>query len=94
VALPVLQEQEWENLRQVCVLKVSDIVPARWDEAYQLIASLRVVVDENQEVELRELLQRSQEVFAEISGGIPALNFALHQVVLNVCGRKQESSKF
>jgi len=75
-------------LRQVCVLKVSDIVPARWDEAYQLIASLKVAVDENQEVELRELLQQSQEVFAEISGGIPALNFALHQVVLNVCGRK------
>jgi hypothetical protein len=75
-------------LRQVCVLKVSDIVPARWDEAYQLIARLKVAVDENQEVELRELLQQSQEVFAEISGGIPALNFALHQVVLNVCGRK------
>jgi hypothetical protein len=75
-------------LRQVCVLKVSDIVPARWDEAYQLIARLKVAVDGNQEVELRELLQQSQEVFAEISGGIPALNFALHQVVLNVCGRK------
>ena len=77
-----------EKLGQVCVLKISDIVPARWDEAYQLIASLKVAVDGNQEVELRELLQQSQEVFAEISGGIPALNFALHQVVLNVCGRK------
>jgi hypothetical protein len=76
-----------EILGQVCVLKVSDIVPARWDEAYQLIASLKVAVDGNQ-VELRKLLQQSQEVFAEISGGIPALNFALHQVVLNVCGRK------
>jgi hypothetical protein len=76
-----------EKLGQVCVLKISDIVPARWDEAYQLIASLKVAVDGNQ-VELRKLLQESQEVFAEISGGIPALNFALHQVVLNVCGRK------
>jgi hypothetical protein len=47
-----------------------------------------VAVDENQGVELKELLQKSQVVFAEISGGIPALNFALHQVVLNVCGRK------
>jgi hypothetical protein len=77
-----------EKLGQVCVLKISGIVPARWDEAYQLIARLKVAVDGNQEVELRELLQQSQEVFAEISGGIPALNFALHQVVLNVCGRK------
>jgi len=76
-----------EKLGQVCVLKISDIVPARWDEAYQLIASLKVAIDGNQ-VELRKLLQESQEVFAEISGGIPALNFALHQVVLNVCGRK------
>jgi hypothetical protein len=76
-----------EKLGQVCVLKISDIVPARWDEAYQLIARLKVAVDGNQ-VELRKLLQESQEVFAEISGGIPALNFALHQVVLNVCGRK------
>jgi ElaB/YqjD/DUF883 family membrane-anchored ribosome-binding protein len=77
-----------EKLGQVCVLKISGIVPVLWDKAYQLIASLKVVVDENQEVELRELLQQSQEVFAEISGGIPALNFALHQVVLNVCSRK------
>jgi hypothetical protein len=77
-----------EKLGQVCVLKISGIVPVLWDKAYQLIASLKVAVDENQEVELRELLQQSQEVFAEISGGIPALNFALHQVVLNVCGRK------
>jgi len=77
-----------EKLGQVCVLKISGIVPVLWDKAYQLIASLKVVVDENQKVELRELLQQSQEVFAEISGGIPALNFALHQVVLNVCSRK------
>jgi hypothetical protein len=77
-----------EKLGQVCVLKISGIVPVLWDKAYQLIASLKVAVDENQEVELKELLQKSQVVFAEISGGIPALNFALHQVVLNVCGRK------
>jgi hypothetical protein len=76
-----------EKLGQVCVLKISGIVPVLWDKAYQLIASLKVAVDENQ-VELKELLQKSQVVFAEISGGIPALNFALHQVVLNVCGRK------
>ena len=76
-----------EKLGQVCVLKISGIVPVLWDKAYQLIASLKVAVDGNQ-VELRKLLQESQEVFAEISGGIPALNFALHQVVLNVCGRK------
>jgi hypothetical protein len=75
-------------LGQVCVLKISGIVPVLWDKAYQLIASLKVAVDENQGVELKELLQKSQVVFAEISGGIPALNFALHQVVLNVCGRK------
>jgi hypothetical protein len=77
-----------EKLGQVCVLKISGIVPVLWDKAYQLIASLKVAVDENQGVELKELLQKSQVVFAEISGGIPALNFALHQVVLNVCGRK------
>jgi hypothetical protein len=77
-----------EKLGQVCVLKISGIVPVLWDKAYQLIASLKVAVDENQKVELKELLQKSQVVFAEISGGIPALNFALHQVVLNVCGRK------
>jgi len=80
--------QKRERLKQVHVLKISDIVPALWDEAYRLIARLKVATGEEQEVELRELLQKSQEVFAEISGGIPALNFALHQVVLNVCGRK------
>ncbi|WP_448583241.1 hypothetical protein [Thermocrinis sp.] len=80
--------QKGEKLGQVHVLKISDIVPARWDEAYRLIARLKVATGEGQEMELRELLQKSQEVFAEISGGIPALNFALHQVVLNVCGRR------
>lgn len=80
--------QKQKKLNQVHVLRVGDIVPARWDEAYRLIARLKVATGEEQEVELRELLQKSQVVFAEISGGIPALNFALHQVVLNVCGRK------
>ena len=85
--------QQWlshryeDRLKQIQVLKVGE-VPVLWDKAYQLLADLKVPLSGTQEVELRSILKGAQEVFAEISGGIPSLNVALHQVVLGVCGGK------
>ncbi len=73
------------RLGNIQVLRLEN-VPIRWDEAYQLIADLNVPLGEAH-VKLRVHL-KDQEVYASLSGGIPALNFALHQIVLGVCGQK------